>query len=140
MHKYYQPIADNDLMLQISSDFENDLGNLVTDCIRNQTKADFSILNPGGFRSPIAPGEVNYADLYSVFPFANTVQTFEMTGQELFEAVSIVQHGKKGLYQTSGLAMQLVSAGRLLKSLTFFNGSAVTGGAVLRGSSIDFLL
>ena len=75
---------------------ESSLGNLVAEAwlwAMNQpgrTGADIGIMNPGGLRSDLfyeptgaeGPGEVTYAEAYSINPFANTLQTIDITGAQ----------------------------------------------------------
>jgi 2',3'-cyclic-nucleotide 2'-phosphodiesterase/3'-nucleotidase len=45
------------------------------------------LLNGGGFRATWYPGVIRYAELHSMFPFDNTVVTFEMTGADLKKTI-----------------------------------------------------
>jgi 2',3'-cyclic-nucleotide 2'-phosphodiesterase (5'-nucleotidase family) len=38
-----------------------------------------------------------------MFPFTNTLVSFEMTGKELLDTLSIIQSGSKAFYPTKGL-------------------------------------
>lgn len=67
-----------------------------------------SMLNGGGIRSSIAPGNITYADLISVSPFGSTLDLIEIKGQHILEALEhsvegydkVRQHGK--FLQVSG--------------------------------------
>ena len=75
---------------------ESALGNLVAQAwldTLNQpgrTGADIGIMNPGGLRAELlyapsgseAPGEVTFAEAYSINPFANTLQSIDITGAQ----------------------------------------------------------
>lgn len=62
---------------------EENLGNLVTDAIRNATGADVALFGGVRIRSAIAAGTITKGDLYNVFANGGDVYTQEMTGEEL---------------------------------------------------------
>jgi 2',3'-cyclic-nucleotide 2'-phosphodiesterase (5'-nucleotidase family) len=64
---------------------------------------DVVIANSGGFRSIWIPGIIQYQHFYNMFPFTNTLVSFEMTGKELLDTLSIIQSGSKAFYPTKGL-------------------------------------
>jgi 5'-nucleotidase / UDP-sugar diphosphatase len=45
--------------------------------------ADFAIQNSGGCRTNILQGEVTFAEVFEVLPFANTLTTLRMTGRQI---------------------------------------------------------
>ncbi|WP_224270566.1 bifunctional metallophosphatase/5'-nucleotidase [Haloprofundus salinisoli] len=69
---------------------ETAIGNLITDAMRERTDADVAITNSGGIRSDAAygPGELTGGDVFNVLPFANTLTTLELTGEELVETLA----------------------------------------------------
>lgn len=46
-----------------------------------------SCTNAGGIRTTLAPGIVTYDDLFTSLPFQNTIDTFELRGDRLLEAL-----------------------------------------------------
>lgn len=77
---------------------ESTLGNLVAQAwldslnAPGRTGADLGVMNPGGLRSDLMyapgaageqPGEVTYAEAAAINPFANTLQTKELTGAQV---------------------------------------------------------
>ena len=78
-----------------------------------------------------------------MFPFVNYLISFDITGRELLEMLSIVQSGAFGFYPTFGInvvaqidsnkAHQFINA-------TLADGSLIQPDRVYRGLSIDFLL
>lgn len=46
-----------------------------------------SCTNAGGIRTTLAPGIVTYDDLFTSLPFQNTIDTFELMGEHLLEAL-----------------------------------------------------
>ncbi|WP_255151922.1 bifunctional metallophosphatase/5'-nucleotidase [Halorarius halobius] len=68
---------------------ESNYGNLVTDAMRNAAGADVAITNAGGIRSNAVygPGNITGGDVFNTLPFANTLVTVELTGEELEETL-----------------------------------------------------
>lgn len=60
------------------------LVNLAADVIRSYVQADLAIYNRGGVRLDTLPaGDVRVVDIYSMEPFGNTIQTLDMTLDDL---------------------------------------------------------
>ena len=73
---YKEPIANTTVFLSKGDDgYEGNLGNLVTDALRTCAWSDTTIAfqNNGGIRSTLDIGEITGEDVFSVFPFNNTV-------------------------------------------------------------------
>ena len=72
---YKEPIANTTVFLSKGDGFEGNLGNLVTDALRTCAWDDTTIAfqNNGGIRSTLDIGEITGEDVFSVFPFNNTV-------------------------------------------------------------------
>lgn len=51
------------------------------------TYGTISCTNAGGIRTTLAPGIVTYDDLFTSLPFQNTIDTFELRGDHLIEAL-----------------------------------------------------
>lgn len=66
-------------------------------------KTDFVILNPGGFRTTWVPGLIQYQHFYNMFPFDNQLRTFDITGKQLIDMLTLVQNGDKGFYHAWGI-------------------------------------
>ena len=87
------------------------LGNFATDALRvigeriTGKKIDVAILNVGGIRSDMLPGEVTRRQIFNIFPFENTVNVLEVKGSDLKE---VIDHsaGKK-LEAMSGTQIEL---------------------------------
>ena len=99
-------------------------------------------MNAGGFRTTWIPGVIQYQHFYAMFPFANTINSFDMTGQELLDTLNIIQSGPKGFYPTYGLSqvVSLSSAGvKKFISAKLYNGTDIIPTKTYRVSSIVFL-
>ena len=57
--------------------------------------------------------ELNYVDMFNMFPFANTICSFEMSGKELVRMISDFA-GNENVYSVTGLRKQ-ISLLKLLK-------------------------
>ncbi len=89
---------------------DNALCNLVTDAMRIEAGVDIFFQNGGGVRASIPEGEVLKRTIYEVLPFDNTVQTMDMTGEEVMEVLNYaasIPNGKGAFLQVSGLTFTL---------------------------------
>ena len=74
-----------------NSDGESKLGQLIADAHLAATKeagANIAFMNPGGIRAPLPfkdGGAITFADVYSVYPFDNTLVTITLTGAQVLE-------------------------------------------------------
>jgi len=93
---------------------ETNLGNLLTDAMRDAGGADIAFSNGGGIRASIDVGEITKGDVASVLPFGNALVTFEITGQEIIDALEIgasdYPEPKGAFLQISGASYQIDTA------------------------------
>ena len=73
--------------LDRSKHAETSLGRWAADMVRESAGTAIGIYNPGGLRADLNEGEVTRRDLYRVFPFANDVVRFHVTGTEILGLV-----------------------------------------------------
>ncbi len=78
---------------------ETNLGNFVTDVMRQISGADAAILNGGSIRRSIHRGEIKVRDVYSSLPFDNYVVAVKIRGEALREAL---EHGLAGIEDEEG--------------------------------------
>lgn len=64
---------------------EINLGNLMTDAMREAAKADIALLNGGGIRQSLEEGDVRVYDIGKVMPFDNRLVTLELKGETIYE-------------------------------------------------------
>ncbi|RQD77539.1 MAG: hypothetical protein D5S01_02540 [Halanaerobium sp. MSAO_Bac5] len=86
---------------------ETNLGNLITDMLRENTKADIALYNGGGIRDSADLGEITLEDAMAILAFNNEVVTLLMSGQQIWDTL---EHGLHeypevagGFLQVSGL-------------------------------------
>lgn len=83
---------------------ECNLGNLIADAMREKTGAQIAIMNGGGIRASVEPGDLTLGDVLLVHPFANLLSTFEATGADV---VAALENGVSGI--------QLNDAGQVVR-------------------------
>ena len=72
---------------------ESELGNLMTDAVREYTGADIAIHNVrGGIRAELPAGELTYGSVYRMFPFDNRIAIIELSGAELRSVIAEQVH------------------------------------------------
>jgi 5'-nucleotidase len=76
-------------------------GPIIADSMLWKTGAEIAIMNPGGVRVDLVSGDISVAQVYELQPFANTLMTMELTGDEVVKTLEdmsdfcIVSYGKK---------------------------------------------
>ncbi len=90
---------------------ETNLGNFVTDLMRERMGADVALMNGGGIRTDrtFTPGPITKRDVHSLFPFTNVVMKIETRGTDLRGALehSLSEADREGggFLQISGLRL-----------------------------------
>ncbi len=69
---------------------ETNLGRLIAKAMLSATEADVALINGGGIRDSIKPGEITRRDVLNVLPFNNVVIVKEIKGSDLLQAI---EHG-----------------------------------------------
>jgi 2',3'-cyclic-nucleotide 2'-phosphodiesterase (5'-nucleotidase family) len=85
---------------------ESPLADALTDLLRQISKADVALMNTGGIRAPLEPGQVTYEDFFRVNPFNNHgVVIGPMAASTLIKALarSAESCGDFGALMQSGL-------------------------------------
>lgn len=83
---------------------ETNLGNLVTDVIREYSGADIAVYNGGGIRDSASLGPITLRDAMEILAFENNVVTLEMTGMQV---VAMLEHGVSSYPEVSGKFLQV---------------------------------
>lgn len=83
---------------------ETNLGNLVTDAMREVSKADIAITNGGGIRATIEKGDVTMGEVLTAFPFTNFTVTVDLTGKEV---IATLENGVKAAPELAGSFAQV---------------------------------
>jgi 2',3'-cyclic-nucleotide 2'-phosphodiesterase (5'-nucleotidase family) len=68
---------------------ETNLGDLVADAYRVVLGADIGMVNGGGIRAAIQPGDITYGDLIAVHPYGNMMCVVEAKGWEILDLLEV---------------------------------------------------
>ncbi|WP_413113986.1 bifunctional metallophosphatase/5'-nucleotidase [Thaumasiovibrio sp. DFM-14] len=82
---------------------ESNIGNLITDIMRERTGADIAVHNSGSIRYDVGAGDVSFGRLMDVLPFKSKLSTVELTGKEVQELLEYSYELNRGFAQMSGI-------------------------------------
>lgn len=86
---------------------EMGLGNFCVDAIRAAMQTDIALMGGGSVRAPLHKGKLTFNDIFTVFPFGNTVAVGEISGRQLVDVLEFsvyalpIEFG--GFLQVSGI-------------------------------------
>lgn len=107
---------------------ETNLGNLISLAFKDKFKADIGIINSGGVRDTLPPGEITIETVMTVLPFGGEIVTAQLDGEELKNYLEFVvtklNPGSGSFPQISGIRLTLDKEKNQLKQLKI-NGKAV---------------
>ncbi len=87
---------------------ESNIGNWVTDVMREAAGADFAVTNSTGLRTDVDAGPLTRGEIYHISPFPNVLATFEATGAQLLTFACKNARGalgkEKAIVQISGIS------------------------------------
>lgn len=83
---------------------ETNLGNLVTDVIRQRSGADIALYNGGGIRTSADMGEITLENAMDILAFQNDVVKLRMTGAQI---VTMLEHGVSSFPEVAGKFLQV---------------------------------
>ena len=69
---------------------QTNLGRLIATAQKEKVNADFGIMNSGGVRDSIEPGDITYKDVLKVLPFGNTIAKTKMNGADVKKYLDVV--------------------------------------------------
>jgi len=120
------------------NDVETPIGNFAAEVLREAAGADIGIMNTGGIRSPIPKGPVTVADIYSTFPFDNTIMVVPMRGDDVRRLLDFVARriGKGDFAQVSGVRFGI--SGDYATGI-LVDGKPLERGRIYRVATIDYL-
>lgn len=88
---------------------ESPLGNVLTDALKKATGTDLAIMNNGGIRTSLKPGDVLYENLFEVSPFQNQAVVIKQFPWSKLKGVLLAAArtcGKYGSLSQSGLKIR----------------------------------
>ena len=86
----------------IKGGVESNLGNWLTDAMKEKSKTDIAFSNSGGIRKNLAAGDIKVRDIWEIAPFGNTFVTFTVDGKQLLNMVKYMVENKR-IVPESGL-------------------------------------
>ena len=131
---------------QKSNKTESNLGNFLTDAMREICKTDFAVINSGGIRKSLRAGPITKLNIVEILPFSNYLVTFQCTGEQLLKlmetnAQSQVDHAH-GILQVSGISYtyRVGPDGKVRIVNARINGKRIDPKATYTGATVDFVL
>lgn len=103
---------------------ESNVGNWVTDVMRNSFDADIAFQNSGGIRKGLGAGPIKVRDIWEISPFDNTIMKVTVTGSQLKNLLQWRIKNPRDLLQVSGLSVVYNSRTKKLIS-TKVNGKPI---------------
>lgn len=86
-----------------SSRDDANIGNWITDALREDFDTDIAFHNSGGIRKNLSAGPITVRDIWEICPFDNTVEIITVDGQTLKGIVKWRIENPRDLLQTSGM-------------------------------------
>ncbi len=144
--EYGQQISILKTAWKNSNFYETNLGNFLSDVMREKTMTDFAFLNSGGIRKSVPAGPITKMDVLEILPFSNYLTTFECSGQVLFDILqNDIQGSIKnsyGLLQISGItyAFNVDDENSATIQSMRINGQPIDPNAAYTGTTVDFVM
>jgi 5'-nucleotidase len=121
---------------------ESELGNLMTDALREVTRADIALHNVrGGIRAELPAGELTYGSLYRMYPFDNRIAVITLTGAEIRKIVAdqAPKVGRRAGFSGMRVFIECAEAGMDVR-MQRLDGSTIRDSESLDVAVYDFLL
>jgi 5'-nucleotidase/UDP-sugar diphosphatase len=119
---------------------ETNFGDFVADLVREATGADVALVNAGGVRADLGPGEITLGDVLTALPFGNEVVVLDVPGATLrgaFELCAREKVGEGGFLQVSGCEYAVGPGGELASANV--GDGPLDDGATYKVAMPDFL-
>ena len=101
--EFSRPAGSSLVDLQRNPREESNVGDLVTDAMREASGADIAFQNGGGIRADLPHGELTMEAVFTLLPFDNMIVTMDLTGEQIRRALSRSIDGSRQILQVSGL-------------------------------------
>ncbi len=95
---------------------EIELGDIIADIMRERGKTDLAFFNAGSIRQGLPAGKITERELYSMFPFLDTLFVGKIKGKELQDVLDYFAQkgqGAGGFLQVSGISMKIYKGSAL---------------------------
>ena len=123
---------------------ECNLGEWITDAMRDRMKTDVAFVNSGGLRKSLDAGPITKMDISEILPFDNKIVTFDVTGGELIKIaahnIGLETDSYQGSLQLSGMTYSWSNHDGQPKVLDLkVNGIPVDPEKIYTATSIDYV-
>lgn len=120
--KKQEPVASLPVRLDHDREAESALGNCYTDATKaflstrlnmlpGLNRVDVVVVNSGGIRTGLSQGALVYNDVFTAFPFDNTLVAMEMTGKEFLGFLRQIESSPRDLpYVSEGFLLRLTES------------------------------
>jgi 2',3'-cyclic-nucleotide 2'-phosphodiesterase (5'-nucleotidase family) len=102
---FAQVIGESSVDLVRNDIAESNIGNLVSDAIREATGADIAFESSGGIRTDLPRGKITREQVYGLLPFDDIVITMDLSGKQILEILEQSATLEKGMLQVSGITV-----------------------------------
>lgn len=129
-----------------SSTTESNIGNFVTDCMRQFSQADFALINSGGIRLDLPAGPIKKLDIKNILPFNNSIVKFQATGAQVLELLrtnaQAAASASSGILQVSGLTYEwkLNPDGTVTILKVTIGNQPIVPDKTYLGATVDFVI
>jgi len=89
---------------------ESNIGNLLTDYMRQGGSSDIAFLNSGAIRADLNAGTITLEHLINTYPFVDQLTIVELTGKQIMELIEYSVTLPYGIGQISGLEIEYDSS------------------------------
>ena len=116
-------LATTNVDITLNGEEETILTNLINDAGRAITGADICFYNLGGLRHSWHKGGITEIDIFKMFPFNNTWNMFEMTGEEVIRMFKELNSGV--IYPATGLVQTYIKKDmkNILRDIELWDGN-----------------
>lgn len=103
--KFSEVVGETSVNLITSKERETNIGNLLTDAMRNATHADLAFQNSGGIRADVPIGKISMEQAYTLLPFDNVILTMDLSGATVLSLLEQNGASEHGILQMSGVSV-----------------------------------
>lgn len=104
--EYSRVVAETSVDLVRHHQRESNVGNLISDAMRESTNADIAFMNSGGIRSNIPRGKITMEQVFTLLPFDNELVTMHLKGKYILKILEHSAKLERGVLQVSGIKMR----------------------------------
>lgn len=118
------------------------LGELIAGCLKEWAKTDIGIINSDSIRADIPPGKITEYSLYELYPYADTVMSVRLRGEEIKNIMEKSLASKNNFPQIAGMKIEYnpsAEEGNRIKKI-LINGAPPQPQTVYRMAATDHII